>query len=221
MKRILKLWYFRLKFYSKKVTFANGCYIAINSTFEGYNSVGENVIFGGVLGLGSYIGKNTNLSGKVGRYCSIGADVRVLTGTHPLSNFVSTSPVFYSLWKQCNFTFVKEQYFEEYLYADKVNKFGIIVGNDVWIGAGVTIMGGIIIGDGAVILPNATVVKDIPPYSIVGGVPAKIIKMRFDNDTINFLLELKWWNQPIDWLQKNALFFHNIEEFKNKFKNSI
>lgn len=221
LKNFIKRWYLRLKFLSKKVSFAQGCQIAFNSTFEGCNTIGRNTCFTGVLGFASYIGENANISGKIGKYCSIAPDVKVLTGAHPISDFVSTSPVFYSLREQCNFSFVKEQYFDEYMYADKINRLGIIVGNDVWIGSGVTLMGGITIGDGAVILPNATVVKNILPYSVVGGVPSSVIKMRFDEDTIKFLLEFKWWDQPVDWLQKNVLLFHNIENLRKKFENKI
>lgn len=81
----------------------------------------------------------------------------------------------------------------------------VIIGNDVWIGAGVFIKGGIKIGDGAVIAAHAVVTKDVPPYAIVGGVPAKILKYRFTDDVIRKLLDLKWWDydiaaiQGLDW----------------------
>lgn len=219
IKRIIKLLYFRAKYASKKVAFGKGCNISISATFEGANSIGRNSLFKGILGFGSYVGQNVCLSANIGKYCSIADSVKTLTGTHPLSKFVSTSPMFYSLLKQSNLTFVNKQFLNEYLYADKVNELGIIVENDVWIGTGATIMGGLIIGNGAVILPNATVIKDVPPYAIVGGIPAKVIKMRFDDNTINFLLQFKWWNQPVEWLQKNVLFFHDVENFKNNFNN--
>lgn len=218
LKRIIKLWYYRLKFLSKKVTICNGCNIAMHSTFEGCNVVGKNTFFAGKLGFGSYIAENASVLGHIGKYCSIASDVKVLYGTHPVSGFVSTSPVFYSTLKQNNITFVKESYFDEFLYADKSNKHAIIVGNDVWIGTGAMIIGGLIIGDGAIVLANATVTKNIPPYAIVGGVPAKIIRSRFDVETINFLVKVKWWDQPIEWLIKNAPFFKNINQFKDEFK---
>jgi carbonic anhydrase/acetyltransferase-like protein (isoleucine patch superfamily) len=71
------------------------------------------------------------------------------------------------------------------------------IGNDVWIGSGVTIMSGITIGDGAVLSANACVVKNVPPYHIVGGNPAKFIKQRFDDDIIQLLMNLKWWTLPL------------------------
>lgn len=75
-----------------------------------------------------------------------------------------------------------------------------ILGNDVWLGQHVTIMPGITIGDGAIVASNSTVVKDIEPYTIVGGNPAKTVKKRFDEETIALLLELKWWDQDEEWL---------------------
>jgi acetyltransferase-like isoleucine patch superfamily enzyme len=219
LKRILKLWFFRLKLIRKKVTFCYGASIAWHSSFEGCNTIGNYTQFIGELGFGSYIANNSTIWGKIGRYCSIASDVKVLAGTHPLSPFVSTSPVFYSLLKQCNITFANNQHFEEFLYADKVNKHTLIIGNDVWIGTGAIIIGGLTIGDGAVILANATVTKDIPPYTIVGGVPGKELGKRFDDETIDFLLEFKWWNKSREWLKNNSDFFLNIERFKKEFKN--
>ena len=78
----------------------------------------------------------------------------------------------------------------------------VIIGNDVWVGRGVTIMSGVTIGDGAVIATNATVVKDVEPYSVAGGNPARLIKMRFDEDIIERLLILKWWELPLDDIRK-------------------
>jgi virginiamycin A acetyltransferase len=82
-------------------------------------------------------------------------------------------------------------------------KGDIIIGNDVWIGYNATIMAGVKIGDGAIIGTNATVVKDVEPYSIVGGNPAQEIKKRFSEETISKLLELKWWNWDIEKITRN------------------
>ena len=76
------------------------------------------------------------------------------------------------------------------------NKGGIIIGNDVWIGFEAVILAGVTIGDGAIIGTQAVVTKDVPPYTIAGGIPAKPIKKRFDEDTISDLLHIKWWNWP-------------------------
>jgi len=81
---------------------------------------------------------------------------------------------------------------------------GVSIGNDVWIGQGVTIMSGISIGDGAVIAANSTVVKNVAPYSIVGGNPARYLKFRFSDEIISLLLELKWWELSIEEIKKLA-----------------
>ena len=85
-----------------------------------------------------------------------------------------------------------------------VSKGDIVIGNDVWIGNSVTIMHGVKIGDGAIIGTNALVTKDVEPYTIVGGNPAKPIKKRFDDKTIEFLLKLAWWNWPIEKITQHA-----------------
>lgn len=215
IKNFLKLKYFKLKYCRKKVVFTITCHIGIKSRFEGLNRIGKKSSFCGLMGYGTYIGSFCNISGKIGRYCSIASNVNVLTATHPLDKFVSTNPVFYSLLKQNGATYVKEQCFEEYLYADKVNKYPVVIGNDVWIGYGATLIGGINIGDGAVVLANATVTEDVLPYTIVAGVPAKPLKKRFDEETVAFLLDFQWWNKPEEWIRQHASLFKDVEEFKN------
>lgn len=81
------------------------------------------------------------------------------------------------------------------------------------------LMNGITIGDGAIIAAGSIVTKNVPPYSIVGGVPAKIIKFRFDSEDIEYLLDLKWWEKDIKWLKKYATYFNNIKELKYIIEN--
>ena len=121
--------------------------------------------------------------------------------------------MFFSPLKQNGKTFCKKSKFKEFLTVD--NRY-VIIGNDVWIGEGVTIKGGIKIGDGAIIAMNSCVTKDVPPYAIVGGVPAKIIRYRFTDEQIRLLLDFQWWNKPIDWIQLHADEFENISDFINK-----
>ncbi|MGN1275552.1 MAG: CatB-related O-acetyltransferase, partial [Floccifex sp.] len=78
-----------------------------------------------------------------------------------------------------------------------------VIGNDVWIGNNVTILAGVSVGDGAVLAAGAVVTKDVPPYAIVGGVPAKILRFRFDDGTIKELQKLEWWNKNPDWIKEH------------------
>lgn len=181
------------------------CKIHRGSYFEGCNKIGHNTIFDGVIGFGSYIGPNSIFYGTIGRFTSIGPELHVNLGTHPLQdNFATTSPMFYSTLNQCGSHFCTSQQFKELLP-------GISIGNDCWIGERVFIAGGVKIGDGAVILSCAAVVKDVPAYAIVGGVPARILRYRYDEDTINKFVRLEWWNKDIAWLQSNWMVFNQKE----------
>lgn len=115
--------------------------------------------------------------------------------------------MFYSTSKQCGVTFATDNVFKEYLKPLKI-------GNDVWIQQDVFICGGVEISDGAIVLAGAVVTKDVPPYAIVGGVPAKVIRFRYDNETIQFLLRIKWWNNDIEWFKKNWRLMNDIEKLK-------
>lgn len=99
-------------------------------------------------------------------------------------------------------------------------KGDIIIENDVWIGAKSTIMSGVRIGNGSVIGGGSVVIKDVPPYSIVAGNPAKVVKMRFSDEQIYDLLRISWWNWEEDKIRQNAMLMwsDNIDEFINKFK---
>ena len=90
------------------------------------------------------------------------------------------------------------------------------IGNDVWIGQGTKLLNGIKIGNGAIIAAGSIVVKDVPSYSIVGGTPAKIIKMRFSQAQIDYLESFKWWDKSNSWLKAHCDFFDDIELFQNK-----
>ena len=98
-----------------------------------------------------------------------------------------------------------EQYFDE--FGDNV-----CVGNDVWIGADSLLMDGVTIGDGAVVAARSVVTQDVPPYAIVGGTPAKLIRYRFDEETIESLGNLKWWDQELPWIQERVSLFRDVEE---------
>ena len=165
------------------------------------------------MGRGSYIARDSNISGKIGRYTSIGARTNVIKGIHPYTYpFISTSPMFVSLMKQNGYTYTKTQVIEEFRYANE--HFPVIIGNDCWIGENVSIISGVTIGDGGMILAGAVVTKDVPPYAIVGGIPAQIIKYRYNKEDIDFLHKYQWWNKDEEWIKRHATFFLDLNKFK-------
>lgn len=137
-------------------------------------------------------GSESNLI--IGSFCSVGAWVKVfLSGNHRI-DWITTYP----------FSHIHENIFPmETKTEHPVSKGDVIIGNDVWLGYESTIMSGVKIGDGAVVASNSVVTKDVEPYSIVGGNPAKLIKKRFDDETIKHLLEIKWWNWDDDKIRDN------------------
>ena len=202
----------------KKIRCAKSSFIGFSVICEGYNSFAPNsVITSSFIGHASYIAANTHIQKtKIGRFSSIGPNVKCIFGKHPASGFATTHPSFFSLSPPVNLRFTDKQLFEEFAKTkDESGKYSIIIGNDVWIGANVSIMDGITIGDGAIVAANALVNKDVPPYTIVGGIPAKRIKKRFTDDDITFLQSLAWWNKPISWIRENATYFTSIERLKD------
>lgn len=131
----------------------------------------------------------------IGKFCSIACGTKFLfnCANHTLKSLSTyTFPLFYEDWEldKANITSAWD------------NKGDIVIGNDVWIGYEAIIMAGVHIGDGAIIAARAVVTKDVPPYTIVGGTPAKEIRKRFTADVIEQLLLLKWWNWPIDRIKQ-------------------
>lgn len=163
------------------------------------------------------MGENSILPNcKIGCFCSIAANVEVVSLTHPSRMYVSTCPSFYSIAKQNGQTFVSNNLFDETL---KREGYDAIIGNDVWIGTKVLIKGGVKIGDGAIIAMGAVVTKDVPPFSIVAGVPARVIKYRFSIEQIRSLQIIKWWDKPEEWLRSKIDYFSNIEGFITIIQN--
>ncbi|WP_342596933.1 CatB-related O-acetyltransferase [Cyanobacterium aponinum UTEX 3222] len=142
----------------------------------------------------------------IGKFCAIASNVKfIMNGAnHPLNNF-TTYPfaIFGNGW-------------EDKMSVEATSKGDTIIGNDVWLGYNTMIMPGVKIGDGVIVATNSMVTKDIPAYHIVGGNPAQIIRKRFDDEIINFLLELKWWDWTLEKITKYipVLCSNNIQELK-------
>lgn len=185
-----------------------------NTILEGQNVISSFTLFGGEMGFGSYIGPFCIMrSTSVGRFCSIADTVRIIGGSHPTCKHVSTCPMFFSTRNQNGLSYVDEQKFDELRYVDEERKVSVIIDNDVWIGSHVIILSGVKIGNGAIIAAGAVVTKDVEPYTIVGGVPAKVIRKRFTDSQIEYLEKLQWWNKPVSWIQDHAESFADIERF--------
>lgn len=154
------------------------------------------------IGAHTYIAANTDIeNADIGKYCSIADYCRIGMSGHSL-DYLSTSPLFTQIKNA-----LQERWIDTDIFINKSEEERVFIGNDVWVGSHVLINGGVHVGDGAVIGAGAVVVKDVPPYAIVGGVPAKIIRYRFDPETIEELLNLQWWNRDEVWLKNHIRLF--------------
>lgn len=148
---------------------------------------------------------------EIGQFCSISDEVVIGGAEHPM-DWVSTSPVFQNV-KHSG----PKRKFAEFGF-EGIKR--TIIGNDVWIGKRAIIKAGVHIGDGAVVGSGSVVTKDVPPYAVVGGVPAKVIKYRFDETTIDRLLKSKWWDLSDDQLLKYARHIKEPKDFLNKLADA-
>ncbi|MGL5271468.1 MAG: CatB-related O-acetyltransferase [Selenomonadaceae bacterium] len=198
--------YSYLKIKNSTVKVYPGSYV-YNSAVGKYNTIYQNVVVSNSsIGDFTYIAPNSEINNtEIGRFCSIGPGVYMGMGEHPTKIFVSMHPIFFSKAKQVQTTFADMNYFSG------VSR--IFIGNDVWVGSQAIILDGVKIGDGAIIAAGAVVNSDVPAYAVYGGVPAKFIKYRFEEDERNFLLKDKWWNKPEEWLRENYKKFHDIKKY--------
>ena len=168
-----------------KVNLSSGCY-CVNT----------------IIGRYSYLGrKSITVNAQIGSFCSIASLCCIGGGNHP-SSFFSTSPLFYN---------GKNAFNKHYSHYNFEEAKPVVIGNDVWIGEKVFIKDGLTIGNGAIIGAHSVVTHNVPPYAIVGGVPAKLIRYRFDNDVIEKLEELQWWNFDDEKLKRFAEKLENKE----------
>jgi acetyltransferase-like isoleucine patch superfamily enzyme len=150
-------------------------------------------------------GKEARLT--IGRYCSISTQVVIFLGSEHRTDWVSTYP-FPFMWKEANS-----------IKGHPFSKGDVTIGNDVWIGYNVTILSGVTIGDGAAIGTGSVVAKDVPPYAIVSGNPVRIVRYRFNEETIQKLLQIRWWNWPDEKVKENLdlICSNSIDAFIKKF----
>jgi chloramphenicol O-acetyltransferase type B len=186
---------------------------ASNTQFGKYNwLVNEVTVQNCTFGDFSYVSSNSViLEAEIGKFCSIGPNVRIAPGKHPTHRVVSTHPAIYSNPSYClkNFSSIDQH---------NPNR-KVKIGNDVWICANAVVADGVTIGDGAIIAANSVVTKNVEPYSIVSGVPAKHVRFRFKEDEIDCLMKNKWWEKDLLWLEKNAPYLWNVEDYVELTRN--
>lgn len=160
----------------------------------------RNLIRSSLIRKGTYTGTNSIIKfTEIGKYCSLSWNLSIGGGNHDYTHM----SMYTDYWFERTFNIQSPT--EQHPGTIDINKYRTHIGNDVWIGAGVQVLSGVTIGDGCVIGAGAIVTKDVPPYSIVTGVPGKVIRKRFSDDIIGLLLRIKWW----DWDEVKII--ENIE----------
>jgi acetyltransferase-like isoleucine patch superfamily enzyme len=158
------------------------------------------------IGRYSYIGHDSEFQDcTIGRFCSVAPYVLCGLGQHPLRSYVAMSPTFYRNPAPCLTLVERTRFLDEYA--------PIHIGSDVWIGTRAIVKDGVSVGHGAVVGAGAVVTGDVPPYAIVGGVPARVIRYRFPKDIVDRLLAISWWDRDLEWIRSHIDSFADVEKF--------
>ncbi len=183
------------------ISFMKNCKIFKKTSIHSFTR-----IYNSTLSEFSYVGKNNFIESTViGKFCSIADNCSIGLAKHPI-DWVSTSPVFIRGRNKLHYHFSQHEY-------KSVTR--TIIEDDVWIGINTIIMSGITVGKGSIVGAGSVVTKNVEPYSIVAGNPAKIIRYRFEDDIISKLLKLDWTSWTSDTISKHASLFNNVNEFVN------
>ena len=172
-----------------KKSFINSGSNVFNSSFDDYSYCGYDCWI---------------IETDIGKFCSVSNNVKIGGPSHPI-DWVSTSPVFHSKKNVLGTFFENDNRYDPFVKTE--------IGNDVWVGEGSIILAGVKIGNGAIVGAGSVVTKDIPDYEIWAGNPAKLIRKRFDDETIKLLLKSEWWNMSGDDLKKYSPFFNQPSIF--------
>lgn len=184
----------------------------IESTFGDYVVIFDNNnIYNSKIDSYSYVQKGSRVFNcEIGKFCSIASSVSIAPGIHDL-NRITTHPALMQKSTPLPKVYAKNDYI--------ISFKKVFIGNDVWIGEKAVVLDGVKIGNGSVIAAGSVVVKDVEPYSVVGGVPAKHIKYRFDSEVVSLLEESKWWNNSEEWFELNSELMVDADKFIEYLKN--
>ena len=201
MKLADRIHLFRKKI-KRRLSFPSGSLIGTKDLLGVRYEIGDHT-----YGKPRVVSRGEKASLKIGKYCSISTHVVIFLGSEHRTDWISTYP-FPLLWETA-----------KSISGHPYSKGDVIIGSDVWIGYNATILSGVTIGDGAVIGTGSVVSGDVPPYAIVAGNPAQIIRYRFGDETIQKLLEIKWWDWPDEKVKENVRLIcsDSIDEFIKKF----
>lgn len=207
-------------------------YISENEDFYEYNKFSRTDIVYRGCKVGRYtygyedLLRDYPMAASIGRYCSINPTARIWNN-HPM-DYISTHPFLdyplfygweaYELRREYIYRYGKYFHNASYECSPLRDNREVVIGNDVWIGANAILLPGVNIGDGAVIAAGAVVTKDVEPYAVVGGVPAKVIKYRFEKEDIDLLEQVRWWEWSIEEIENNIELFYQPEEFFKEVK---